>query len=164
MPGTGKTTIIENLKRRGLFAFDIEEIEGLCYWRNKTTFKRTHYHSGVSKDWINEHEWVSDIDKLKEIINNHNGLVITGGIVENQNEFLPLFNNFFLLQCKENTLIRRLKERIRKDEYGKTTIEQEMILNSYRKFEKNLIDRGAITINTGSSLDEITNKILSIIQ
>ena len=160
LSGTGKTTIIKELAERGMAAFDVDEVAGLCRWRNKKTFERVDYHSGVAKDWLDGHEWVSDIEKLKELIDNHGGMVAVAGITSNQNEYLPLFDKIFLLQCGDETLIGRLRARTGKDEYGKTAAEREMLLSSRREFEKDLIDRGAIPVNTDSSVEEAANKII----
>jgi len=163
IPGTGKSTIIKNLQKKKLLAFDIEEIEGLCYWRDKKTSKKVQYHSGVGKDWLDTHEWVCDINKLKEIVGGQNETVIIGGITSNQNEYLPLFDKIFLLRCGRNTFINRLKARSRRDEYGKTVTERQMILDSYRAFEKDLIGRGAVPISTEDSIDEVIDKVISMV-
>jgi broad-specificity NMP kinase len=163
IPGSGKSTIVKKLQENNFPAFDIEELEGFCYWRHKETFERVDYHSGVDKGWLDAHEWVSDIEKLKKFIEDHPGILIIGGIIANQNEYLPFFDKTVLLQCGEDVFIERLKARTGKDEYGKTSTERESILESYREFENGLIVGGAIPVSTEGTVDEAAGKIISII-
>jgi dephospho-CoA kinase len=163
LPGTGKTTVIKELQKRGIISFDMDEVAGLCHWRHKKTFERVDYHSGAGKEWLDCHEWVGDVVKLKEIIAARREPVVIGGFISNQNEYLSLFDEVFLLQCSQDTMISRLKARIGKDEYGKTEIEREMILRDRREFERDSIERGAIVINTEESIDRAIKKIISTV-
>ena len=166
LPGTGKSTVIGELQKKDLFAFDIEEIGGLCSWRDKITHERIDYHSGVGKDWIETNEWICDIEKLKCLLDKKQGTITCGGIAANQNEYLPLFDMVVLLRCDRKTLFKRLTARKGIDVYGKTLAEQNDILAMSDNFESHLIDLGAILIDTQApvlaTLDTIIAQIKNV--
>ena len=50
--GTGKSTITEELARRGIFAVSTDAIEGLCCWRNKKTREKIKYDFNGDENWF----------------------------------------------------------------------------------------------------------------
>ena len=158
--GVGKTSILKELKKKKFYTIDIDSTPELCQWQNKKTRKKN---SNIAKstNWLNTHVWICNIKKLKSLLNKKNQkVIITAGITSNQNEYLDLFDTIFLLQAKEKTLLHRISIRTEHD-FGKTQIEQKHILGSYKEFEKQLIKKGAIPINTEDSIENITNIIIS---
>ncbi|MBI3335917.1 MAG: AAA family ATPase, partial [Candidatus Portnoybacteria bacterium] len=129
--GTGKSTLAKELNRLGIFAIDMDTVEGLCHWRNKKTGERTYYYSGIGRDWIEAHEWLCDIEKLKKLLKK-DGLVAVLGLASNQDEYLNLFDKVFLLHCGEKTFLHRLNTRKGKDEFARDPSEQEHILSWYK--------------------------------
>ena len=158
--GTGKTTISKELKKRGITSFDVETIPGFCRWRNKETGKRAQYKPGIGKDWINAHEWICDLEKLKGFLKKQKGDIVAVGITANQNDYLDLFDKVFLLYCSEKTLIHRLKNR-EGNEFAKDSAEQEQVLNWYKDFQEKAIKRGAMPINTEGDISDVVDKVIS---
>src|SRR3989344_5770366 len=90
--GTGKSALVEELQRRGVRAFDIDDIPDLCHWKNKVTGKKAKYQSGVGRDWIDAHNWICDRTKLVDLLNTRSdSMVIVAGVASNQDEYLDLF-------------------------------------------------------------------------
>lgn len=161
--GTGKTSLARELQKRGYSAFDVDLFElGLCQWQNiKTKEKNRQVQKG--KNWLNEHAWVCDGEKLKKLINEQKqNIVFALGMPSNQDQYLDFFNKIFLLQCNEETFLRRIDER-NDNPFGKEIAEREQILSFYKNFEKNLIENGAIPINAEKNISEVANSILKSI-
>lgn len=158
--GTGKSAVARELEKRGIYAISIDEIDGLCCWRNKKTGEQVEYFDG-GKNWFENYDWMCDAEKLKELMNVDKDLVIVAGIAGNQNSYLSLFDKIFVLHCKPEIFITRVLERDTNDGFGKSPSEQEFLLNLYQGFEKDLIDKGAIQVNVEKSVSEVVVEILS---
>ena len=158
--GTGKTTISKELKKRGIDSFDIDSLLGFCFWRNKKTGEGAQYKPGIGKRWINAHEWVCDLKKLKGFIKKHKENVVVVGITANQNDYLGLFDKVFLLYCSEKTLIHRLKTR-KSNEFAKDSAELEQVLSWYKDFQEKTIKQGAIPIDTEGNILDVVDRVIS---
>jgi broad-specificity NMP kinase len=156
--GVGKSTLVEELNKRGITAFDVDSVRNLCHWKNKRTGKKVDRVSGVSKEWLEEHSWICDVKRLKKLINSKDKIVIAG-ITSNQKDFLGLFDQVFLLHCKEEIFLSRLRNRENND-FGKNKSEQKHILSWYKDFEKEMIEKKAIPINSEASILIIADKII----
>ena len=160
--GTGKSTIVKEFIKRGFRAFDIDEISDLCHWRNKKTGEKAEYYSGIGLDWLEAHDWICDKVKLKKLLDNQSGPVIVGGISSNQDEYLDLFDKVFLLHCREGVFLDRLNNRTG-NEFAQTKPEQDYILSWYKSWEKDIRKYGAVPIDTGNSVSDVIEEILSYV-
>lgn len=158
--GTGKSTLASELRKHNILTYDVDVIEGLCHWRHKETKEKARYFTGVGKDWIDAHEWICDEEMLRSMLDKHpDSDVIVVGIASNQENFLKLFNNVFLLYCSEETFIHRLNTRSEGNNFAKDKSEQEQILSWYKDFQEKMIQLGAIPINTDKPLEEVVAEI-----
>ena len=163
IPGVGKSSVIEELNKKGITSFDVDAMEGLCHWKHEPSGERVEYYPGIGKDWLDRHEYFCDIEKLKDILNKCNGIVVAAGIVSNQDEFLGLFDKVFLLHCDEETFLHRLDTRTN-HHFAKDKSEQEHVLGYYKEFENDMINHGAVSIKTNAPLKDVVDKIISEIQ
>lgn len=157
---SGKSTVAKELNKKGILTFDIDAVPGLCHWRNKETFKQADYYSGIGKDWIETHEWVCDIEILKQLLSTTNDKIVVVGIASNQSSYLSLFDKILFLHCPEATLIHRLNTRTEND-FGKDPSEQKLLLSWHKEFEEKYMKRGAIPINTERPMLEVVDEIIS---
>jgi len=159
--GTGKSAIAEELNKKGIYTIDIDSDEfKLCYWKNKETKEAVYFEYGMGKDWMEAHGWYCDIEKLKKLLDVPKDIIVVVSITTNQNDYLNLFDKVFLLQCREEIFLERINIRTGND-FGKHPLEKEHILDFYRDFEKDLIEKGVIPINAEDSLDVVANNIIS---
>ncbi len=162
--GTGKTSIAIELKNRGMYAIDQDSrVFGLCNWRNNKTKDLVKFEYGIGKEFLEENDWYCDIDKLKTLLNNGPDLVFVCGVTANQDEYFNLFDKVFLLQCPPEIFLKRLDDR-EDNKFGKHSSEKEHILGLYKNFEDNLINKGAIIINSNNPIDVVVDDILNSIK
>ncbi len=161
--GTGKSSVIKELKERGIKAFDVDDMEGICHWKNEESGERVDYFPGIGKEWLTKNSYFADIEKIEEIINENEGTVVMAGLVTNQDEFLKLFDKIFLFQCDKEIFLHRLNTRD-SNYFARDKSEQDFILGYYKEFEADMLMQGAIPINTGAPLSEIVDKIILEIQ
>jgi len=159
--GTGKSFIAEKLNEKGIYTIDIDSHEyGLCKWKNKKTRENVYFEHGMSKDWMEAHGWFCDFEKLNNLLDIQSDIAIAVGITTNQNEYLSMFDKVFLLHCREEIFLKRLHTRT-SNYFGKHPLEKENILSFYKDFEKDLIEKGAIPINTEDSIKNVVDNIIS---
>ncbi len=160
--GTGKSALVKEPGKRGVRAFDIDAVPGLCHWKNKLTGERAKYQSGVGKDWIEAHDWICDKDKLMKLLDDKDDIMVVAGIASNQDEYLDLFDKTFLLHCREEIFLHRLNTR-KENEFAKEKSEQEQVLSWYKDFEDKMLKKGAIPVDTEESVSGVADKIMSYI-
>ncbi len=67
IPGVGKSSLVEELNKRGFRSLDLDSMKGLCHWEDASG-KRVEYYSGIGKDWLDVNEYNCDLEKLKEVL------------------------------------------------------------------------------------------------
>lgn len=157
--GTGKTTIAKLLNDRGVKSFSIDEVPNLCQWINKATGNVVDYEAKLDREFIDTHDWVCDAKLLKELIGQE-GVVVVLGLAENQNDFISIFDKVILLQCKPETFIKRILER-KDNVFGQDKTAQEYLLNTYQKFENDMLKNGAMPINVEEPIETVIEKIIT---
>ncbi|HLN18774.1 MAG TPA: AAA family ATPase [Patescibacteria group bacterium] len=160
--GTGKSSVIVELRKRSIEAFDIDNRD-MCYWVDKNG-NRAEYRTGIGKEWIAKHDYICDKEKLKKLIESaKDNLIFISGISDNQNEYIEWFDNVFLLQCESNQLLNRLKNRDTND-FAKEESEQKFVLDMQNDFDEKALKNGAIPINSNSNVIRVTDKILAYLK
>lgn len=161
IPGSGKSTVVGKLAEKGVFSIDADSVRGLTYWIDKETGEICGWSPGMTKDWYKKHQYICDKKKLVNLIKNSpKEIVVVAGLFNNRSELRDLFDEVFLLQCKEETFLKRIKERENHD-FGKHILEKENILSWYKNFEKEVLEEGAIPINADRPLVDVVDDIFS---
>ena len=161
--GTGKSTIIKELNKRGIATIDLHDIPDLFFWQNRLTKIRVEYKPVHEKDWFDTVDRICDIDKLKGLFIQYADVVMAGTTSGgNQKEFLSFFDRIILLQADPQTIIHRMQTRINKSGYGKTKAEQEDNIEWQKEYDPLLISLGAIPVNTEGNLEGTVDKIIKI--
>lgn len=114
---------------------------------------------GIGKEFLEANDWYCDIEKLKRILNENRNITFVCGVSANQNEYLNIFDKVFLLRCSPEELVKRIDKREDHD-FGKDPEEKEHILNWYEDFEKDLMNKGAIVINSDNPINVVVDDIL----
>ncbi len=157
--GTGKTTIAEELKKRGYHAISIDETAGLCSWRNRKTNEKFVGDAILNKEFTDTHKWICDIELLKEHMGTDSKTVFVLGMASNREEIADLFDKVLLLQCKPETFLRRLNTRTN-NSHGRDESIQNHMLEWYEAFESKMLKNGAVSINTDRPINEVVDEVI----
>ena len=162
MPGEGKTTIAKELSKRDIHAIDMDSTPGLCSWINKKTGKPEKCKTPDEK-FVQNHSWLADVEKLKELMKTEKDTVVVFGIIGNQDEYLNLFDKVILLHSKSDTFIKRVLGR-KDNTYGKDPVVRQHMLDVYKDFEIHLLDENARVVNTDHELKQVVEEIIKEIK
>ncbi len=113
----------------------------------------------MSDEWYAVHGWRCDVEKLKQLLSEHNDIVVVGAAA-NQEEYLSLFDKIYFLQSTPETIIARINARTDND-FGKHPTEQVKLLDWQKTYAKEMEDKGAIELDAGRPLKEIVENISS---
>jgi broad-specificity NMP kinase len=124
--GTGKTTVPEELERRGYHV--IHGDRGFAYYGDPETGERLDAPPPAIVDqlrWSYE-RWIWPVDKVRALVadQGHAKSFFCGGS-RNSAQFIDLFDAVFVLEANGETLLRRLARRP-EDEWGGRPEEREL--------------------------------------
>ena len=149
MSGSGKSTILEELSKRGFRTIDTD-LDDFCVY----TFD----------DKFQEFGWLWNEDKMQRLIKSHQtGILFIAGTVSNQGMYYRYFDEIIYLSTSLNNLIERVQQRTN-NPYGKTKEEQKTIQSDYERFDSVIKKGASIIIDTSSPLEMIVDKIEYIAQ
>lgn len=143
MSGTGKSTVLAELARRGLQVVETDdapwtewsEADGGYVWRE---------------------------DLVEELLSRDgDGTLYVSGTVSNQGSFYPRFDAVVLLSAPVDVLLRRLDARTTND-YGKTAEERALILSHVAEIEPLLRATCTHEIDATQPLDDVVAQLVEI--
>jgi thymidylate kinase len=161
--GTGKTSVAEELQRRGYHV--VHGDRALKYRGNPLTGEPldepVHASEWARAVWQQEHHlW--DVNKVKSVIADHSKAIsfFCGGS-RNFSHFIDLLDGVFVLEVDDlATLYRRLDERVARDptDWGGKPEEKELVARLHRTKED--IPSGGIVIDATQPLVRVVDEIL----
>lgn len=146
--GSGKSTIIGELQKRGYTAYDTDDLPALTH---KVPPKNPNG-MAYSIEWD-----AAELQKLLESA----ATVFIGGSVSNQSDFYSLFDAIFAVHVDVDTLEHRLITRIN-NSTGKNDSDRAFLLSIQDRIYANLANAGAIQIDNTRSLSMVVNTIVEI--
>ncbi len=155
-PATGKSSVADELARRGYAAYNTDDMPGLSHHAHKDGTP-----VDLSKGHIedkSELEWVWNKDKLMELLHSADQVFICA-ITSRQHEFYDQFDKIFVLTIDEATLKHRLLTRTTND-FGKHPNEMKMLVDGREGFEQQMFKVGAIPIDATRPLAGVVDEIL----
>ncbi|MCL2037915.1 AAA family ATPase [Candidatus Saccharibacteria bacterium] len=164
--GSGKTTVIEELIRRGYEAHDIDD---MADWFNEATGEFAPEDLGSTAaerdgipDFYEKHSWKAHKGKIEELAKSANSKTIfLSGNMSNEEEFVHLANKVFALVIDDDTLRHRLTTRTNND-YGKNPVELQNELGWNIGSADRYAAAGYEVIDATQSLGVVIDKILSL--
>lgn len=154
--GTGKTSVCEELARRGYQA--VHGDRELAYQGDPETGAPMEDVAGLAVH--DHHLW--RVDKVKALVaDQREAVTFFCGGSRNFTEFIAMFNGVFVLEADIETLTRRLDDR-REDEWGGwgQQAERDLILRLHRT--KADIPRGGVVIDATAPLAHVVDEILAL--
>lgn len=153
MSAVGKSTVIDELARRGSKAIDLDT----PVWSEYAYLEQE-----KDPDSSAETDWLWREDRIEELLSSHDaGTVFVAGCAANQGRFYRWFDHVILLTASETVMKSRLSTRTT-NEFGKTPAELAKILADKAIFEDRLRAGADAEIDTDTPLDSVVEQILEI--
>ena len=147
--GTGKTSVCNELSRRGYHAINGDR--ELAYQGDPET--------GEPIDTALHEHHIWDVSRVRALVaEQHEPVTFFCGGSRNFSTFIDLFDEVFVLDVDPDTLHRRLDQRPR-DEWGSKQSERDLILRLHRTKED--IPRTGVVIDATPPLADVVDEILS---
>ena len=146
--GTGKTSVCEELNRRGYHAINGDR--ELAYQRDDE--------AGEPVDDASHEHHVWDVGRVQALVaDQHEPVTFFCGGSRNFSKFIAMFDETFLLDVDVGTLHRRLDQRPQ-DEWGSKQSERDLIVRLHRTKED--IPRTGIVIDATPPIADVVDEIL----
>ncbi|HTX32815.1 MAG TPA: AAA family ATPase [Solirubrobacteraceae bacterium] len=143
MSGTGKSTALGELHRRGFRVVDTDE-PGWTVWDEE------------------DDGYVWREDRIAELLSAEDGPTLyVSGTVSNQGRFYPQFDAVVLLSAPKEVLLRRIDSRT-SNAYGKTPEERRLVLRHLKEVEPLLRATCTHEIDASQPIDEVVARLIEI--
>lgn len=143
MSGTGKSSVLRELAKRGHSVVDTDTDEW-CEWVTLPD---------GSADWI----W--RVEAITRLLTGHcQGKLFVAGCKSNQGRFYPLFDHIALLSAPRDVILQRVAHRT-DNPYGKSPEERDLILRYIDEVEPFLRATATVEINASAPLCEVANQL-----
>ena len=144
MSGTGKSTALAELARRGHHVVD-------------TDYGGYSEERPAPDDGGPEQVWRED--RIEPLLDQHDdGVLFLSGCVSNQGRFYPRFDAVVLLTAPVDVVLERITTR-ETNNFGKSKVERDRILNDLAAYEDLLRVRATAEIDTRAPLDEVVDAL-----
>lgn len=146
MSGTGKTSVIEELSRRGFTAIDTDSDE----W----------------SEWMvtpEETDWVWREDKMLHLLTSpQQTALFVCGCKTNQGKFYAHFDHVVLLRAPLEVMLERVARRTN-NPYGKRREEREQIVQYIQSVEPLLCRGASLELDTsGMTISEVADRVIAL--
>jgi len=156
--GTGKTTVAEELQRRGHHV--IHGDRELAYSGDPESGEPLEPPHGSAADrvtWGHEHH-IWPVDKVRSLIADRRyAMTFFCGGSRNLRHFIDLFDKVFVLDIDRDTLNRRLAGRPQ-DEFGGKPAERELITRLHATKED--LPKGGVMVDATMAVERVVDEIL----
>ena len=143
MSGTGKSSVLDELSRRGHVAVDTDHGPWIEVVRQD--------------DGTDEPMWRED--RITRLLDDHaGGTLFVGGCVANQGRFYPRFSAVVLLSVPEEVLLARLAGRTT-NSFGKTAEERARIISDLHTVEPLLRQGATAEIDSRRGLSDVADEL-----
>jgi dephospho-CoA kinase len=151
MSGTGKSSALAELARRGYRVVDTDDPG----WRE--------YREYVDRaDDVHRGEWLWVEEKISELLESDDARsLFVQGCVRNQSKFYDRFDAVVLLSAPADVILERIARRTT-NSYGKSAVERAMILDDLAKVEPLLRESCTHELDAGRPLDDVIDALIEI--
>lgn len=152
-PGSGKTTVIRELQKRGFTAYNTDDYDDVTKLQDQISGEQVPWPSGPV-DW-KKYTWNWQTDGIERLLNSSE-TVFLGGIVGNQKEFYPKFDKIFALTLSTETLAKRLETH----SHSRTLEEKNRALAVHAEKQLRFRKQGLTEISSEASIERVVEAIL----
>lgn len=157
--GVGKTTVTQELARRGFTAYDTDEIPGLARLELRATGEPVDWPTGQI-DW-GKYAWNIIPEVLEEILSQEENIFLSG-VCGNQDLFYNKFGKLIVLTVDPETHLHRMRSRpYRGSNDDEINIQQRVA--KYEVMLQRFLDSGFIPVDNSDTAAKTADNILRII-
>jgi hypothetical protein len=162
--GAGKSTVARRLAAIGHQAVSTDATAGLCGWTDAAG-RPAERPDQPDATWLTAHNWswsASRLDGLIESADPDRPLWLCGNAA-NQPDFLDRFDLVFLLELDEATMLRRLDDPARGNDFGRIGDSRALLIAERNRVHAAWRARGAIPIDATQPLNDVIAALLSAV-
>jgi broad-specificity NMP kinase len=154
MSGTGKSSVLEELKNRGYITVDADT-DAWSEWKNVVS---------VDGD-TPQPDWVWQEDKIQALLQQKYPTdLFVSGCTPNQGKFYPEFDQVVLFTAPLEIMLHRVAMR-QTNPYGKSEEEQKQIIHNTEVVQPLLRESCDLEIDTSKlSIEQVANKLIALVQ
>lgn len=155
--GTGKSTVCKIIEQSGIKTLDGDSIAN---WADRKTGLRPKKTHPTDADWVNNHLWVWDENRLYSLHQQSSDEVIfLAGSADHMDKYWHLFKKVFLLELTAEETKERVMNRTSHD-YGKGEGQMEAILTWRDELSDLALKLGAVRVDASPPADTVANFIM----
>ncbi len=161
LSGSGKSTISEELKKRGFESHDADS-ENFNAWYEIKTGKPIKDDKLIetSEEWYKNYQWQTSRAMVEKLAKNaKNKIIFLCGASYNENSCWDLFDKVICLIINESTLRKRILTRTT-NTFGKKKHEFDSILEWYKNYPGDYIKMGARIVDANRPLNVVIDEII----
>ena len=160
--GAGKSSVARRLRQHGYHAVSLDSAPLLCAWTDAAG-RPVERPADPDRAWLARHRWTWDANRLDQIIDEAaregNGVLWLCGYAANALPLADRFDRVFLLTISRDTMVRRLRARADRNDFGRTEETLSAASTYYREFMEAWQQHGAIRIDAGHSLHHVVEDL-----
>lgn len=158
--GIGKTTVTDELARRGYNAFDTDNVPGMARLEVQDTGEPAEWPASGFVDW-KKYGWSIQPAVLEELLSSNENVFLSG-ICHNQPDFYHKFGKLIVLTTDINEYERRMRARpYRGANDDEVNIKRR--IEKYPTMINRLLDSGFIPVDHSDTPQDTVNTILQLI-
>ncbi|MGH7121074.1 MAG: AAA family ATPase [Acetobacteraceae bacterium] len=166
IPGSGKSTVCNELKRRGYAAYDTDN-DAIAFFYNNVTgelIKRHVPSADRTAEWRARYSWKAKRETVEGLITGaeRDGVLFVCGVTANDvDELWDLFSEVFALVINDERALRKRIADRSEDGYGKNPHELASLLDWQRTAAAEYKELGAKLVDASQPLEKVVDAILA---
>ena len=159
--GAGKSSVAAMLADRGLVAIDADSDQELARWVDASG-RVADRPAEPDAAWLRQHQWAWDPRRLDELISAADpATLFVCGNAANEISLMDRFDRVLLLVIDEPTMLARLDEPGRDNDFGCAGDTRELLRRWLPGYQACMHAHGAIPIDATKPLHQVTDTILT---
>ncbi|MFB7919277.1 hypothetical protein [Streptomyces sp. NPDC056061] len=155
----GKSSLVIELTCRGLVAVDSDETLG--HWTDRAG-RLVWCPPCPDRDWLAGHRWRWDSQELDSLLGQAAGTLFVCGSAQNSADFIDCFELTVLLKVDTATILRRLKDPTRGNDYGRTDDTREHLLEWAPGFQARMEELGATVVDARRPIGAVADAVVRL--
>lgn len=166
IPGSGKSTVCNELKRRGYAAYDTDN-DAIAFFYNDVSgelVKRLVPPADRSPEWRARYSWKAKRETVERLVTGaeRDGVLFLCGVTANDvDELWDLFSEVFALVISDGQMLRKRIADRDEDGYGKNPHELASLLDWQPTAAAQYEELGAILVDASQPLGKVVDAILA---